>query len=297
MVSFTDYQQEKELTGSELLLNAFSYPDNVTWRDLVLFFLMTAVLLVTAVLFIISLVSMWIRHRYKRKRGFIPKDMRFRPLPIICFFLIQELFLAKEFITALYKPSPGTINQFKFVIGVLILIIALYGYRRRKNRFHKMIIFAVVLLSGADIMMTTSIAAGAVLYIAAYILLCVNYAWEDRPGIFRILIWIALSAAAIRFLMKIEGDFGYLWYLAVLYIITGTALVVTSFTHSARISRGSFLLFVAGILIVLNTAWGNNFFLHFGSAALHYIAMCIVAGAGSGFTLPTIVPEYAPESE
>ena len=297
VVSFTDYQQEKSHTSMDLLLNAYSFPENVTWRDLVLFFLMTAVLLVTAVLFIISLVSMWIRHRYKRKRGFIPKDMRFRPLPIICFFLIQELFLAKEFITALYKPSPGTINQFKFVIGVLILIIALYGYRRRKNRFHKMIIFAVVLLSGADIMMTTSIAAGAVLYIAAYILLCVNYAWEDRPGIFRILIWIALSAAAIRFLMKIEGDFGYLWYLAVLYIITGTALVVTSFTHSARISRGSFLLFVAGILIVLNTAWGNNFFLHFGSAALHYIAMCIVAGAGSGFTLPTIVPEYAPESE
>ena len=297
VVSFTDYQQEKSHTSMDLLLNVYSLPENVTWRDLVLFFLMTAVLLVTAVLFIISLVSMWIRHRYKRKRVFIPKDMRFRPLPIICFFLIQELFLAKEFITALYDPSPGQIINFKFLIGGLLLIIAIYGYRRRKNRFHKMIIFAVVLLSGADIMMTTSIAAGAVLYIAAYILLCVNYAWEDRPGIFRILIWIALSAAAIRFLMRIEGDFGYLWYLAVLYIITGTALVVTSFTHSARISRGSFLLFVAGILIVLNTAWGNNFFLHFGSAALHYIAMCIVAGAGSGFTLPTMVPEYVSEAE
>ena len=297
MVSFTDYQQEKELTGSELLLNAFSYPDNVTWRDLVLFFLMAAVLLVTSVLFIISLVSMWIRHRYKRKHGFIPKDMRFRPLPIICFFLIQQVFLTKEFITALYKPSSGTIINYKFVIGVLVLIIAVYGYRRRKNRFHRTIIFAVVLLSGADIMMTTSIAAGAVLYIAAYILLCANYAREDRPGILRILIWIALSAAAICYLMRIDGDFGYLRYLAVLYMITGTALVVTSFTHSARISRGSFLLFTAGILIVLNTAWGNNFFLHFGSAALHYIAMCIVASAGSGFTLPTMVPEYVSEAE
>ena len=269
----------------------------MTWRDLVLFFLMAAVLLVTSVLFIISLVSMWIRHRYKRKHGFIPKDMRFRPLPIICFFLIQQVFLTKEFITALYKPSSGTIINYKFVIGVLVLIIAVYGYRRRKNRFHRTIIFAVVLLSGADIMMTTSIAAGAVLYIAAYILLCANYAREDRPGILRILIWIALSAAAICYLMRIDGDFGYLRYLAVLYMITGTALVVTSFTHSARISRGSFLLFTAGILIVLNTAWGNNFFLHFGSAALHYIAMCIVASAGSGFTLPTMVPEYVSEAE
>jgi hypothetical protein len=69
--------------------------------------------------------------------------------------------------------------------------------------------------------------------------------------------------------------------------------MVTSFTHSARISRGSFLLFTAGILIVLNTARGNNFFLHFGSAALHYIAVCMVASAGSGFTLPSIASEYA----
>lgn len=293
-IAFTHYEQEKSITRVDLMLNAYSYSETVTWRDLVLFFLMTAVLSVITVLFVISLLSMWIRHRYKRKRGFIPEDTRFRPLPIICFFLILEVFLTKEFLTALYNISPSEINSFKIVIGALILIIAFYGYRRKKNRFHRMIIYAAALLTGADVMMTTSITVGAVLYIAAYILLCVNYAREDRPGIFRILIWIALSAAAICFLMsKVEGDFGYLFYLAALYIISGTALVVTSFTHSARISRGSFLLFTAGILIVLNTAWGNNFFLHFGSAALHYIAMCIVASAGSGFTLPTLVPEYA----
>jgi hypothetical protein len=150
-IAFTHYEQEKSITRVDLMLNAYSYSETVTWRDLVLFFLMTAVLSVITVLFVISLLSMWIRHRYKRKRGFIPEDTRFRPLPIICFFLILEVFLTKEFLTALYNISPSEINSFKIVIGALILIIAFYGYRRKKNRFHRIIIYAAALLTGADV--------------------------------------------------------------------------------------------------------------------------------------------------
>ena len=291
------YQAEKSQTSIELLLDAYSFPEGVSWRDLVLFFLMAAVLLVTTAFFIITLLSMWYRHRYKRKHGFIPKDSRFRPLPIICFFLIQQFFLTKEFFSILYEPSAFIINCFKIVIGLLIVVIAIYGYRRKKNSFHRTIIFAVILLTGADVLITTSITGGAVLYIAAYILLVVNYARIDKPGIVRILLWILLSAAAIFYLGTFKGDYGYLKYIAYMYMVSGIALVISSLTHSARISRGSFLLFVAGILMVLNTAWGNSVILHFVSAALHYIAVSIIASTGSGFTLPIIVPEYAIDSE
>lgn len=296
-VTSMELQTEKDITSIDLLLNAYSYPDNVSWRDLVLVILMAGILLITTIVFLLTILPMWIRHKYKRDHGYIPADSRFRPLPIICVFLIQQLFLTKEFITALYEPSHTVVNIFKVLIGFFALIIAFYGYRRIKNRFHKIIIFAVLLLTGADVMMTTSILAGAILYIAAYILLCYNYAKADRPGWFRTLVWILLSAAGILLMMRFKGDFGYMAYAAYAYVICGAALLVTSFTHSARISRGSFLLFVAGIMIIINTATGNNFLLHFVSAALHYIAVCILASTGSGFSLPTLVPEYASESE
>ena len=291
------YQAEKTLASTNLLYQVYSYQDSFTWRDLVLILLVAGILVVATVIFLITLLSMWIRHHYKRSRGYIPQNVHFRPLPIICFFLIQQVFLIKEFYTALYAPSAAGINGFKLVIGVLILIIAIYGYRRRKNRFHQLIIYSVLVLTAADIMMTTSVIAGGLLYIAAYILLCVNFAMEDKPGIIRILLWAALSAAIIYFMRGTWNDSGYLWILEILYILAGVALVTTAFTHSARVSYGSFLLFVAGILIVLNTARGNSFLFHFIAAVLHYIAVCTLASAGSGFRLPKIVPEYTPEPE
>ena len=295
----TSIQVKKEAseTGIDLLLYVYSYPDDVTWRDIFLSFLILAVLAITTVVFIITLLSLWVRHRYKRSQGYIPKDLKFRPLPIICFFMIQQVFLTKEFFTALYEPSVELINHLKIIIGILILIIAFYGYRRKKDHFHRNIMFAVILLTGADVMMTTSIVAGACLYIAAYILLCVNFVLEDRLGILRILIWIALSAALIFGMMQMELDIGNLQYLAMAYIITGAALVVTAFTHSSRTSRGSILLFIAGILIVLNIVQESGTLMHIASAALHYIAVCMLASTGSGYILPKLYLEYVPVPE
>ncbi len=151
----------------------------------------------------------------------------------------------------------------------------------------------MILLTGADIMMTTSIEAGAVLYIAGYVLLCVDFIKENKPGAVQILIWVALSAAGTYFMMRIPGEFGHLRFLAVLYVIAGAALIVAAFTHSVRTSQGSFLLVAAGILIVLDTARGSSFAFHLFSAALHYIALSMLASTGSGITLQGVMQESA----
>ncbi len=288
-------ETEKTAASFELLVRAYESPYGLSWRDLTLFILMAGVLAVTSVLFVITLLSMWLRHRYKKERGYISKAIRFRPLPIICFFLIQQVFLFKEFFTALFDRYPGTISLCKAAIGLLILIIAFYGYRRKKDRFHLLIIFAVLLLTGADLVMTVSITAGALLYIGAYVLLCYDFIDEDKPGIFRILIWIALSATGTYLIMRQQGDFGLLRYLAVLYVIAGAALVVSAFIHSSRTSLGSILLVTAGILIVVNTTRGNSFLLHFISSGLHYMAVCMMASTGSGYMMPKVLQEETAE--
>ena len=288
---------EKTLTGVDLLREVYSYPDAISWRDLVILVLMTGVLLITTVLFIITLLSMWVRHRYKRDRGYIAKDVRFRPLPIICAFLILQIFLAKEFFTGLYHPYPEVVSLFKGIIGLLALVIAFYGYRRAGNHFHLMIIIAVLLLTGSDIMMTTNITAGTVLQSAAFVLLCVNFIRVDRPGWIRILIWIVISAGVICLMAKLTGQSGYQWYLEIAYIVSGAALVVSAFTYSTRSSQGSMLLFVSGILMILNTVSGNNIWVNFASAALYYIAVCTLASTGSGYIIPRIASEYESHTE
>ena len=283
---------EKTLTDVDLLRDVYSYSNAVTWRNLAITTLMIGVLLITTILFVIALLSMWVRHRYKRNRGYIPKDIKFRPLPIICVFLIMQVFLAKEFYTALYHPHPEMISIFKGIIGLLTLVIAFYGYRRVSNLFHLIIIFAILLLAGADIMMTTNVTVGTVLQIAAFLLLCVNFVRVDRPGIFRILVWIILSAGVIYLMTKITGHSGYQWYLDIAFVVSGAALMVSAFTYSTRSSYGSVLLFVSGIMMILNMATVSNIWITFASAALHYIAVCILASTGSGYIIPRIASEY-----
>ena len=293
----SQFNVEKTVTGVDILDDVYDYPDAISWRDLTILVLMAGVLLITTVLFVISLLLMWERHRYKRDRGYIPADMRFRPLPINCVFLVMQLFLAREFVTALYHPHPAVINIFKGVIGLLTLVIAYYGYRRVSDLFHLIIIFAVLLLSGADIMMTTNLTAGTVLQIIAFVLLCADFIRVDRPGLFRIFIWILLSAGLIYLTIKVTGHSGSQRNLEIAYIVSGTALMVSAFTYSARSSHGSILLFASGILTILNTALGGNIWVSFASAAVYYIAVCIIASIGSGFIIPRIAPEYKPQPD
>ena len=292
-----EFTTERNITGSNLVNYLYRNWEGVTWRGLVLTFLVMAIIFVSFFVFLVTLLMMWLRFRHKRKRGFIPGNIRFRPLPVICFFLIQQAFLIKEFYTALYDLQPDVVNHFKCVIGVLVLVIALYGYRRKKDRFHLLIMPSVLFLTGADLVMTTSIATGALLYIGAYLVLCYNYISVDRPGKSQILGWILMSLAGTYLIMKVKGDFGWLRYLAVIYIVTGSALVAFSFTRSARTSRGSILLFAAGILLILNTARGSNFLFHLVASGVYYIAVTTLASTGSGFARPRIIPGYLTEAE
>ena len=288
---------EKTVTGVDILDDVYDYPDAISWRDLTILVFMAGVLLITTVLFVISMLLMWVRHRYKRDRGYIPADMKFRPLPISCVFLVMQLFLAREFYALLYHPDPLVINIFKGVIGLLTLVIAYYGYRRVSNQFHLIIIFAVFLLAGADILKTTNVTAGTLLQIAAFVLLCADFISVDRPGLFRTFIWIILSAGMVFIITKVTGHSGLQWYLDIAYIVSGTALMVSAFTYSARSSRGSILLFASGMLMMLNTAMESNMWVSFASAALYYIAVCVMASIGSGFIIPRLAPEYKPQPE
>ncbi|MCR5448736.1 MAG: hypothetical protein K6F23_05005 [Solobacterium sp.] len=291
-----EYETENAQSGSRIMDYIYRKTD-VNWRDLVLAIIILVLVLIAVVTFIITLLMMWIRHRHRRKRGFIPPDAKFRPLPIICTFLIQMIFIVKEFYSALYEVDPNEINLYKAIMGFLLLIIAFYGYRRKKDRFHLLIMPAVVLLTASDLAMTVSIPVGALLYMSAYILLCYNYIKEDTPGRSQILLFLLMSAASIWFIMKVKGDFGYLRYLAILYMLSGSALVATSFTRSSRTSRGSLLLFVSGILLIVNTARGTTFISHLIASGLYYVAAVTLAGTGSGFGRPRMIPEYLPEPE
>ena len=297
----SDYKEKSRIVDNGYYNNSrvaeFIYSDraDVTWRDVVLAIIGLSIIAISSILFVQAVLIMYLRFRHLRKKGFIPGKTPFRPLPILCSFLVFQFFLIKEFYSGLYDAQPNVINRYKIIIAVLVLIVSFYGYRRKKDLFHLLIMPATVVLSLADIAMTTSITAGALIYIADYILPCFNYIKAERPERSQIILWALLSAAGIWFVLRTQGSYGHLRIVAISYILSATALVITSFTHSGRIFRGSALLFVSGIMLILNNVNGTTFISHMIASGLHYIAMLTLAGAGSRFGRPRSMPQNVSE--
>ena len=279
--------------SSGLVNFAFFNSNDITWRDMVLGFIIACILTISLVLFVCAVLIIYLRFRNRRKKGFIPRNVRFRPLPILCFFLIQQLFLIKEFQTALYDASVSRINFFKIAIGLLILVIAFYGWRRKKDRYHAYIIYAVLILDIADIFMTSTLTIGALLHIAAYILLCYNYTLADEMEKGELIAWAILAVIELFVIVRIPGQFGLLRLMAALYLISATGMAVTSFVMPRRTFRGSVLLFLSGILLIYNTVNGTTFLSHIAASGLYYIAVITLASTGNAFRKPKLVPETA----
>ena len=279
--------------SSGLVNFAFFNSNDITWRDMVLGVIIVCLLTISLVLFVCAVLVIYLRFRNRRKKGFIPRNVHFRPLPILCFFLIQQLFLIKEFQTALYDASVSRINFFKIVIGLLILVIAFYGWRRHKDRYHAYIIYAVLILDLADVFMTSSLTIGALLHIAAYMLLCYNYTIADEMEKAEIIAWVILSLIELFVIVRIPGEFGLLRFLAALYLLSATGMTVTSFVMPRRTFRGSALLFLSGILLIYNTVNGTTFLSHIAASGLYYIAVITLASTGNAFKRPKMVPESA----
>ena len=284
---------------SSSVLADFVYKNNVylSWRDSIMTFYVILLVMVCFVFFLVSLLVKWLRHRHRRKKGLIPKNMRFRPLPIFCFFLIQQTLMIKELAGILYDLSPGVTKLFKILIGILLLLIAFYGYRRKRNSFHLLILVSVLFLSVGDLLVTDSLILGGIFFIAAEALLTINFIREDRPDLLQILGWLLSAIAGIVLVLRAPGDFGAERYLTIVYVIFSTGLVASSYVYPGRIFRGSLLLFAAGVLAILNAVIELPLLVRIGATLSYYIAVITLASAGSGFVQPRMIPEAMLYSE
>ena len=274
-------------------LNSFANSnfEKVSWRDLVLTVFIIIFLAALLVVFIFSLLISWLRFRHIRKRGFVPAEAKFRPLPIVCTFLIVETFFIEEF-RAIPYPGQSTINTgAKVLIGVLTLIIAFYGWRRKKDRFHLLLMIEVLILAAADVLMPYSLLFGGVMHIASYLFLTYVFIREDVPGRMQIIIWILISLLGTVYLLRIPGEFGIFRPLAILYVLSSSAMVVSAFHLSSRTFRGSVLLFISGLLLIYNQANGTGGVFHMIALGVYYLAVITLASSGSGFVRARVVPE------
>ena len=287
----SDYLGEKNIID-------YIYKDyyGITWREMALTVIILSIIAVSFAIFLVTLLSMYIRLRYNRMRGYIPSTVHFRPLPIVCFFLVQQLFLIKEFYLGIYDGNLAKVAKIKFLIGFLVMIVAYCGYRRKKSFFHLLIIPAVFLLTLADVFMTSSVIGGSLLYIGAYILLIYDYVKKDPPRKSQFIGWIIMSLIGSIVIVNVRAGSIAEKITGIFYIITASALVCSSYGLSSRTFRGSCTLLLSGVLLMVNTVRGANFITHIIASGIYYIGVMMIASSGNSFSRPKTIPETMSET-
>lgn len=275
------FNQDTYLSSSQFADFVYRNNNSASWRDIIMFLYMLSLILLLFAVFLITLTVKYLRHVHLKKRGVIAADTRFRPLPIVCFFLIWMLIMIKELEKILYNTPDSTMTVYEIFISILLLLIAFYGYRRRKDRFHKMIFFAIFVLCLGDIVLNYSDLFGGSIFVIVNILLTYNYVVEDRPDRMQLLVWILLSLLSVFAIVKLPGEFDLSRGLAIIYAISGLALVCSSYVFPGRTFRGSLLLFVSGVFWIINKLIGFDVRLYVISFFCFYIAAITLASSGS----------------
>ena len=273
-------ESEHELDTTISLIVTRSKFMNLTWRQLTITVIGAALLVASLLLFAFSYGVARFRFSRRKKKGFIKQDVKFEGWPLLCDLAVILLFLFREFYTVLFPENQVLSLGFKLLIGLICLMVAYIGYRRRKDDLSLYIMIAAAILMVADLMTTNSLGVGGLLHICAYAVLCYAYIREEKPEKGQIILWIVLSLAGAIIAMFIKGEYGALRFLAALYICTSLAMVISSFTMPKRTFRGSLLLFASGILLMANRVYGASFVSHIISLGTYYIALLLLVSTG-----------------
>ena len=253
---------------------------NLTWRQLTI--LVIGAVLAGSSLLLFGLCYGAARFRFSRrkKKGFIRKDTKFEGWPLFFDLAVILLFLFREFYLVLFPENKVLSLGFKLLIGLICILVAYIGYRRRKDRLSLYILIASAVLLAADLLTTYKLGLGGLLHICAYIILSYAYISEEKPEKGQIILWAVLSLAGFAVTMFIKGEYGSLRVLAAFYVLTSLAMVISSFAMPKRTFRGSVLLFASGIFLMVNRVYGSNFVTHIISLGTYYVALLFLVNTG-----------------
>ncbi len=285
------YESESDLPYSYTVLITRPQTAMVSWRDAILWAIGIATSILSLFIFQIVFVVGKLRHNHRIRLGWIPKGTKYRALPQLCVTVIFILYVLMLFDYSLFPDNKNVITVLKAEIAVLSSLIALIGFLKRRNMLSGFITIGVALLGIADAITANSILAGSLLHIAAYITLTYAYIKEEMPGFRRITTWVIMTGIGVAALMSVDGSYGFLRVIAIVYLAASAAMVISSLVLPRRVFYGSIFLFFAGMLLMYNQINGTTFFSHALSLGFYYLAIIALATANTRIIIPKLVPE------
>ena len=252
----------------------------LTWRQAAILTIATVLFVLSSLIFYILFAVGRIRYSIRIKNGRIAKESRYTAIPLMGSIMIVLLFLIREFYSVLFPNNTALQTCFKLAIGLISILIAHIGYKREKDELSRMVMYAMALFALADIVTSYYLLPGTLLHIIAYILLSYAYIKEEKLGRNQLIVFGVLFILGVIVTSLVKGDYGLLRLVVIIYLLFVLAMVVASFPLSRKVFTGSILLFLAGILLIINEIKGLTFISHIISLGTYYAGIITLSSMG-----------------
>lgn len=287
------YGESSELAANLRTLSRI----NLNWRDIVLIVYSVPMFVLCLLIFIGACLVGIHRLKRRKKMNIEVNTARYDILPAACISGSLFLFMMQELLYWLMPSLSPVRSLLKLCIGILLVFMAMRGYRKQPSAVSRAIVIAVGICTLADIAINYSFTAALVLYGSAIILLCWHFARFDDPEIWQYILWLLLSALAVRYVFLYRPGLGNMLWPMTVYAVLVCALASMSLIMPKRIRIGAVLLLISNLMIFFGQVGRIPLLYHFVSLLVFYISMGFFASATryKDFRAPH-TPEQKPAS-
>ena len=249
----------------------------LSWRHMIIIAYTLPILALSLVALLVTWLAGGHRIRRKKRNGELPAEVRFDKLPSVCIVSIWTLFLVQELLYWLIPSYAFIRTMMKAVIGILILVLGLHGYRRMASKLSGSLLVALAFCSAADISINYSFFLGMFFYAIAQGILLISFYFHEKPERWQYIFWAGASVVSLLLLFIFGEQYSKSFFPLSLYIILLMALLSTSLTMPKKVRFGVILLTLGNILSFVNQVTTMTLYGHIVTLGIYYLCFLLLA--------------------
>ena len=271
---------------------------NLSWKQMIVLTYTLPIIIATLLAYLMAwaLGSLSTRRKIRLER--LAPDTKYEKLTAFSLITCTSLYLVQELYYWMIPEEKGVRTIMKAVIGILMLVVAYTGYKKRKTELSLFITIAIGVMMVADLTINYSFRLGTIIYAIAAIILCVGCYRFNKPENWQYALWFVLATIAIaavsHYFGAALGNFALAVYI---YVLVLTALLLLSLQQPRRIRTGIMLLILGDLIMLIDVTNSVVLLTHIVALGIHYTAVSTLARSTRFKLKPTIYQNTQPTVE
>ena len=262
----------------------------LSWKQIIILMYVIPTVIISCLI----MRAVWLtgqhRLRRKKKEGLAPRSAKYDKIPSMCIITAYGLFFLQEMVYWLMPDYPMQRTMLKLVIGLLMVLLCIRGYRKQPSELSKGILAALLFCVPADVLSGFSSVGSVCLFAVAGLILCWQFYMFDNPEKWQYIVFACMSIITLIGIIRFGAFYETARIPLMILLMILEAAVCLAMTMPKKFRWGTILLFVACILIFTQSSRGITFLGHFFALAMLYFSLGFFAAGAKYKRIPGMEP-------